>query len=417
MPPPQSTPQDAAFLHTAERYRRGMQAAFTDLLAGAGLSGARPTEIGRSLGLDKTLAWKLARMVESADAGDVLRHMPGPGGVEIVLKAAGQRRVPRDVLDRVRRSYQDLQEFVAQHAGDRRTFEAMLAGEATDSRAELEERRAYFRSGSALWGARARAQFLMLALKPSLEYPGLIDVTQVSGLVGLERLRADVPWIIRRFRAHSDSGSSVFKVRRVPLVASHAEHRRPPLFDKYCSSPPPALRQFEPAGGWVYDELAPGPVGRAGATTVVLGERYLGAVPMDRSEDNTTGIYALTVRTPVECVVLDLLLHEDLAHFGPPRRVVYGLLEDRPMDWSPAGDAAADEQRAILIPPAPAIALGSPAVVQTPRLPMYPSLVSEALELAGFGSLDAFRGYRAEIEYPPFPCDLRLELDINARRG
>src|SRR5262245_34675190 len=58
------------FLHAADQQRRAMQAAFTDLLAGAGLSGARPTEVGRHLGLDKTLAWKVSRVVEAVDPAE-----------------------------------------------------------------------------------------------------------------------------------------------------------------------------------------------------------------------------------------------------------------------------------------------------------------------------------------------------------
>lgn len=400
------------FMGAADERRRSMQAAFTDLLASVGLTGARPAEVGRSLGLDKTLAWKVSRLVHSSDPVETFRHMPGPAGIEIVLRAAGEKLVQDDVLGRVRRAYQELQAFVDQHAGDRRTFEAMLAGNTPDPGGEFDERRAYFRSGSAMWGVRAKVQFLMLALKPSESRPGHIDVAQVGGLVNLERLRADVPWIVRRLRAHTDTGGSLLPAQRVPLVAERAEKGLPPLFDRYCSEPLPELRQFKGSDGWVYDELAPGSVGRAGATTVVLGERYVGALPLDRSEDNTRGVYLLTVRTPVECVLFDLLLHRDLAHFGRPTRGVYGLLEGRP---AVPPNSQSGERPSTLMAPAPATELGSSAVVHTHRMPSYPAMVESALELAGFGGLESFRGYRAEIEYPAFPCDVRLALEIAAR--
>lgn len=392
-----------------ERLRR-LQAAVTDLLAEAGVSGARPTEVGRRLGLDKTLAWKVSRFVEGADPLAAMRHMPGPGGVEIILRAAGEQHVGEAILERVRHADQNLREFVERHAGDRRAFEAMLAGETGDSRNELEERRAYFRSGSALWGARAKLQFLMLALMPSATRPGHLDAAQVSGFLGLERLRPDVPWIVRRLRAHSDSGANVYRVQRTPLVAERAAKGLPPLFDKYCSQPPPEVRQFERNNGWVYDEIAPaapGSVGRPGATTITLGERYIGALPMHRSEDNRQGVYTLTVRTPVECVLFDLLLHRDLVHFGHPRRAVFGLLEDRP-----SSSDTPTAELSTLVEPAPAAELGPSAIVQTHRWPLYPALVDDALQLAAFAPRSAFRGYRAEIEYPTFPCDVKMQLDI-----
>jgi len=398
-----------AFGEAAGERLRAVQAALTDLLAGAGVRDARPAEVGRRLGLDKTLAWKISRFVESADPVKAFRHMPGAGGVEIVLRAAAASSVEHGLVERVRSAERELRALIERHAGDRRTFEAMLAGERPDPRSELDERRAYFRSGSALWGVRARLQFLMLALKPSTERAGFVDAVQVSGLVDLERLRADVPWIVRRLRAHSDSGAEVFKIRREPLVAERAEKGLPPLFDRHCSEPLPVLRQFERANGWVYDELAPGPVGRVGATTVVLGERYIAALPMERSEDNKTGIYALTVRTPVECVLFDLLLHRDLAHFGAPKRAVFGLLEDR-------GAAVGLEDRpALLSEPERATELGSSAVVQTHRMARYAALVDDALATAGFGARSDFRGYRTEIEFPAFPCDIKMILEIGAR--
>ncbi len=393
---------------------RDVQAAVTDLLANAGLGGARPTDMGRRLGLDKTLAWKVSRFVGSDDPAKAARHMPGAGGVEILVNAAGALGVKETALERTRQADRALRAFMAQHAGDRRSFEAMLAAGRLDESLEFEERRAYFRAGSALWGVRARLQFLMLALYPSADRPGYLDAVQVSGLVGLERLRPDVPWLIRRLHAHSDSGRERFTVRREPLVTSRRDAGLPPLFEPYCSQPLPDLSQFEDAqNGLVYDELAAGPVGREGAVDVILGERYLGPLPLKRAEDNTTGRYMLSVRTPVECVLFDLLLHESLTHFGHPDRSVVGLLEDRPA----VGDASLRNVQSALLAPHPAVELGSSAVVHTPRLGAYPSMVADALTQAGAGSLQAFRGYRHEVEYPTFPCNLRMTLGIGESLG
>lgn len=399
------------FAEAADQRRRSMQAALVELLTSVGLSGARPVEVGRRLGLDKTLAWKISRVAQSADPADAFRHLPGPAGVEIVLRAALERRVGAEVLERVRRAYDDVRAFVEEHAGDRRSFEAMLSGHAASAATELDERRAYFRSGSALWGVRARLQFLMLALRPSPGLEGQIDVLQVGGLVNLERLRADVPWIVRRLRAHTDTGASLTPSRRMALMEPRRVPGSTPLFDPFCTQPLPEVRQFEGSDGWVYDELAPGTVGRGGAVTVVLGETYGGALPLERSEDNTRGDYLLTVRTPVECVLFDLLLHRDLAHFGRPMRHVRGLLEGRPSrpPLSGAGRGAG------LMASSDAVDLGSSAVMHTHRLPGYPEMVGRALEMGGFGDASGYRGYRAEVEFPAFPCDVCLSLEIGER--
>lgn len=396
-PIPDTQPDFAA---AATARLREAQAAMTDLLAGIGLGGVRPVEVSRQLGLDKTLAWKVSRFTVESDPVEAARHMPGAGGVEIVLRAADAAGVGPRRLDAVRKADRRLREFVDRHAGDRRSFEAMLAGVAPDERLILEERRALFRAGSAIWGVRARVQFLMLALRPSEVDDGMLDGVQLGGLVDFERLRPDVPWIVRRLRAWAtDDNRDPLRVRREPLDAAAGSA----LVPEYCSDPPPELRQFEGANGWVYDEIAPGPVGRRGTVTCVMGEVYRSALPFRYSPDNTVGRYTLTVRTPVECVLFDLLVHRSLGHFGPASASVVGLLEDRPRG---AGAGA------VLSTAQGAQRLGSPPVLQTPRLAEYPTMAGSVLDRAGWGPLEEFVGYRMMLEFPAAPCELAMTCPI-----
>lgn len=388
------------FAEEASARLREAQAALTDLLDDAGLGGARPTEIGRTLGVDKTLAWKIARFVEEPEAVGAARHMPGSAGVEIVLKAAAAHGVAVDRVDAVRGADGRLRAFVRRHAGDRRSFEAMLARGGRDDRIESEERRALYKSGSAVWGVRARAQFLTLALRPSESLPGTIDVLQLSGMVGFERLRADVPWIIRRLTNRTDSGSSSTGFVREPLdPAGVGVDGGLPLIPGLCSRPLPEIRQFRAPDGTVFDEIAPGAVGRHGAVSFVAGEIYRGAIPLEWSADNTEGRYTLAVRTPVEAVVFDLLLHEALTHFGDPSVRVFGLLEDRPTAGGDPGAAMYD--------PEPAQSLGAPPVLQSTRISGHAGVVGEAMAMGGWDPA-SFRGYRAELEFPPAPCRVMM---------
>lgn len=391
------------FVRAATTSIREAQTAMSSLLAGAGLAGARATEVGKRLGLDKTLAWKVSRFAED-DAMSATRHLPGPGGIEIVIKAAESSGVSRRRIDALRDADARLRAFMREHAGDRRTFEAMLAGGDRDERVEQEERRAYYKAGSAIWGVRARAQFLMLALRPSETDRGMLDVLQVGGLLDLERLRSDVPWIVRRLRATTDTGDRYFKVRREPVDPAGATAGGMPLLPEFCTQPLPEIRQNEASNGWIYDELAPGPVGRSGAVSIVTGEVYRSALPSVRSEENTHGRYVLTVRTPVEHAQVDILFHESLTHFGAPTASIVGLLEDRPR----TGDSPPSH----LAEPRPALDLGSPVAVRTHRLAGYEEMVLSSMERAGWGSLDDYRGGRVEADYPAPPCELCLSCPI-----
>ena len=415
--PMTTTPPDSAaetkqqpFATSAAEHVRAVQAALVDLLAGAGLAGARPTAVGRELGLDKPLAGKVVRFMEDEDLAGAARHMPGSGGVEIVHKAVRKKGVDPDQIEAVRRADRDLRLFMEQHAGDRRSFEAMLASGGRDERIESEERRAFYRAGSAIWGVRARVQFLMLALRPSESVDGMLDAVQVAGFLDFERLRPDVPWIVRRLRAASDTGEGLL-FEREPLDPSGKTGPTVPLFPAYCSQPLPQLQQFTGANGWIYDQIAPGPVGRSGALTCVTGEIYRAALPYRRSDDNTNARYTLTVRTPVEGVHFDLLLHRDLQHFQSKETRVHGLLEDRPTGASTA------DHRSALAAPAPTQALGQSPVLQTTRIPFYARMVGDALATAGWGDASEFRAFRADLDYPPAPCEVTMLFDISESPG
>ena len=415
----ESNPAEAAhtgvpFHRAAAAQVRSAQAAWTDLLGSFGLGDARPSELGRRLGLDKTLAWKIVRFSAGADALSAAKHMPGSGGVGIALDAATARGVADAHIHAVREADRALREFVRVHAGDRRTFEAMLAGAERDEAVIAEERKAFYQAGSAIWGVRARVQFLTLAIKPSEDHPDLLDGLYIGGLIDLERLRPDVPWIVRRLRAYQkDALRDPVRVVRTPLVQPSSPARDGPalaLVPEFCSQPAPEIRQFEGKDGWVFDEVAPGPVGRRGAVTCVLGEAYSNALPHRWSEDNREAVYALTLRTPVEAVVYDLLVHRSLEHFGDAETREYGLIEDRPTSFGGAGGSPV-----MLAEPRPAASLGQPPVLSTRKLAGYTDMVSRAFELRGWGGAGEFRGYRAELEYPPVPSDLKLVCPISRR--
>lgn len=369
------------------------------LLEDVGLGNARASEVGRALGLDKSLAWKVARFVKDEDPAAAARLMPGSGGVDIVLRAAGARGADDTHIAAVRTADKALREFVERHAGDRRSFEAMFAAGGAAGGLELDVRRELYRASSAAWGVRARTQFLTLILRPSETTKGAIDFIKLGGFVELERLRTDVPWIISRFTMQDDSGRERYVVKRVPLEPSGADAM--PLMTRYCSHPMPKINRFENTN-CIYDELAPGPVGRRGAVTVITGERYIAAASHVRAKGNEWAVYPLTVRTPVEGVQFDVLIHPDLGHLGPARVSRRGLFEDRPR---PQGGLVNLETES-------AGSVRAPFTSGSARVPRYAELVREGFERAGWGDPDEYRGYRADVEYPLTPSEIAQMCEI-----
>ncbi len=406
MAPANASP--TGFESAASDVLRSARGAFTDLLTEAGLGAARPAAVAKALGLDNKLAWKVCRFVHDTDELTAFKHLPGAAGIELVLKAADIAGVSASRVSSVRVADHKLREFVERSAGDRRTFEVMVNSHAgVDARDSLEQRRQLYRAHAAVWGVRARVQVMTLFIRPSEEDETKLDVMQVSGLVGLERLRPSVPWIVRVLRAGNDSASESYRLIREPLDPSGTDTGGMPLLREFCSDPLPQLRQFEDANGWVYDELAPGVLGRAGAVTCIAGEIHRRVVPRHYEPENTQARYHMGVRTPVESSVFDVYLHGSLAHFGDMNMHVFGLLENRP-PWG-ANEVMGEP----VLEPTPARVLGSPPVVATPRLARYGELIEHTLALSGWGPASEFRGYRAEMEYPPAPCNVMLSCELD----
>jgi len=388
---------------------RHTQAAFADLLMHAGLGGARPTTVGRVLGLDKTLAWKVSRFSETADPLKAVKHIPGASGVEIVLKAAKANGIHEDQITAVREANQAFQTFVRQVAGDRRSFEAMLAAGGQSEKIDLEERRAFYRSGSVIWGVRAKVQFLTLCLKPSPTNPDRIDVLQLSGFYDFARLRSNVPWIIRRLWVSESNDKNGSEFRREPLYTQEPGCNALPMIPEFCSTPIPKINQFTDSNGVLYDEIAPGPVGNPGALTCVSGELYHSAFPMHWSPENTFGRYELMLTTPVEAVVFDVYLHSSLRQFGDFEQTMFGLLEDRP------GLGRGKSHNSPMFAPEASLKLNhpsSPTITQCSKIRDYSRLINSSLKQADWGSIDEFRGYRSEIDFPPTPVCLTMQCPI-----
>ena len=145
--PMTTTPPDSAaelkqqpFAASAGEHVRAVQAALVDLLAEAGLSGRASDE-----------GWERARPRQDAGVegrplhggrGSRRRRTPhaGSGGVEILLKGVRKKGIDAEQIDAVRQADRDLRSFMEQHAGDARSFEAMLASGGRDERIESEER-------------------------------------------------------------------------------------------------------------------------------------------------------------------------------------------------------------------------------------------------------------------------------------
>ena len=385
-----------------------LRGALTDLLAAAGEDPRQPQELARSCGINKNLAWKVCKLINSTDSYGVAQHVPGSAAVRILLSAFDARGVGAEVLEQVDRALRDFEHMVRVHVGDRSNLELYVGSVQEDGihAAQLEmKRRMAYQGNSAIWGVQARVAFTLKAISPTHGNPERADITTVGGLLGFRRLRPTASWPLLRIMTLSEN----VEVHHEPPVAidpnydgSHA-----PLVREFCSTPLAETRTIVEGDNTTY-EICEGPVGNTAAVDVVYGSIDRDHVPVRADVPEAKGEHYCRVDTPAEMLQFDLLVHRDLPFDMPPKLVTYSMLEG-------SLHFPLSENRRCHLPGRTEVqSLGSALHgFATPHISRYGQLVTRTCERIGF-PLEQFRGYRVTLSYPPIPSMFVMHHHLGA---
>jgi hypothetical protein len=377
---------------TVHRLRR----ALAELLASVGADPSAPQELARRFKLDKTLTWRISRVIREEDAWEAVTHVPGKPSIRALverLEAAGASPASvTAVLD----AMAAFERFVEVHSGDRETLDIMVGAANRPSAAKRMElfRKQGFQANGAAWGVQARVQFTCHLLMPGAA-ADTVETATVVGLVDLRRLRSNVPWAMGSAEAWADDHPEV-DAGPVPLFPEDVADGAP-LIREFCSESLPTLRtRTSPGGGRRY-ELSGGVLGQTGAATVVLGWRWTRPESIFSSGLEDTGEHGSHLSTPVELFVHDLLVHHSLSFAHHPTAAIYSALPGGPR-------YPADGPKVGLMPiPDDVVSLGAqPPNVTTIEIPRYAALVDRIVSRLGH-SLHEFHGFRHRVRYPTIP--------------
>jgi len=380
-----------------EHYRTALhdlRIALTELLVTAGADPANPQETARRFGLNRNLTWKVSRMVRDTNPFSAYPHMPGAAAIEILIVAFGKAGASRATIEAVRKAVAEFDRMVRTHAGDRATLELMLDGVgASEGVAEPLEvsRKLAFRGNSGIWGAQAKVRLRSVFLAPNRADPSQLDLAQISGLVGLRRFRSNAVWPLFRHARFQDDGSEA-RSRAEPLFEQKSIVHTAMLIEGYSSSPLPDVRVVEDAQSTIY-ELAEGPLGNHGSTTLVYGNITRCFAPRYREDANIMGECITEMNAPSEHLLFDVFVHRDVASREQFEARTYqgepGSYFARRSPELPSNEAIQD--------------LGSPPLAATTLFPPYRQLVDDVFERLEWNPRD-FRGLRLEMKYPPVPA-------------
>ncbi len=382
-----------------------LRGAFGGLLESVEGLPERPLQLARHLRLDKNLAWKVVRLVQSTESTEAVRHLPGPAGVKRVLDAFAQGGAGDGEVSAVRDAVSRFDRMVGRHAGDRATLELLLASGAPEGVDPLRleaSRKLAFQGNSATLGVQARVRLGMQVLAPSPEKPELVDIVAIAGLVDFRRLRASAAWPL--LSVHNYGGAS--QVARQPLVESPEPGlgKSFPLLGEFSTSPLPRIRALTEPDGIVY-ELAEGPVGDTAASTCLFGWRTPGFASV-RGGPAEVAEFMLRTETPAEVLVFDLVVHRDLPFDGTPCAHSFSSMHGLPR--YPLAQNGRYE-----LPLSESVEeLGfAHEAHASPAWPRHRELLRFAVA-ATRKRPEEFRCYRLTLRYPPIPAVMTLSYPL-----
>lgn len=399
---------DPGFRDHLQTTVQAVRAALLDVVTGAGGDPAAPQELARRFDLDKSLTWKVSRVLLESDAESAAALLPGAAGLRIFLSAVAAAGAENAALEAARRAIADFERMVELHATDRATLDMLLTSLRSNEdprRAELHRKQAY-NGNSVIWGVQAKTRLATYFMAPNADDPERVDAAVLGGLVGIRRLRDDASWPLVRTQTYDGDGA--------PLVTLHepidpageitlADNARFPLLRAFSSDPPPDLRAVRVPGG-VQFEIEPGPIGNAGVQTCLFGRVTIGSFPVHGDDRNTHGEAPTRLFTPTEWVLCDLFVHRLLPFTLPPEASLHGQLAS----WNPTAISATDPR----LPLAETIQeLGPAPHAATPLVPEYPRLLRTAFSARDWDPRE-FRGFRLQMRFPPIPSVLLLRFRL-----
>jgi hypothetical protein len=383
---------------------QSLRAALIDLYHEIHADPASPRDVSRQLALHKNLTWKLGKILSADDSFDAVEHIPGPSGIRIFLDAAARAGAPEPAVAQVRAAYESFDEMVELHTGDRSNLELILDS-MTTARDRLEKsRKLAFRGNSGIWGVQARVRLATHFLAPGAGDPSRLDYAQVGGIVDFQRLRPAASWPLLRLRGFNDDGSPA-GASMSPICQDAMDPERPLLLPRFCSGAVPPVNVLHDDQGLIY-QLDDGPVGRTGQFSAFFGYVDRDALTRFRDEHNRLGEVITIINTPLETVVLDLIVHRELAAQIAPEARVYGRASGM------LDEHEEREERSLLPIHETLVRLGDgPPTVATPLVPSYRELASFAFDRLGWDPSE-FTGWRFQASFPPMPSSVAIQFAL-----
>ena len=172
---------------------RELRRAITTVLEAVAGPSPRPTRVSRAIGLDKSLASRLVRAVQSTSDLDLMHLVPSPGGLHIFADLATRTADPASISNLLMAT-ERFEELLDAVPGGRASIDAQISESSHVALAKREHiaKQASYKSMSFLLGHFCDVLTTTLFLVPSANGKR-VDGIEIHRRVGLRRMRPSTP--------------------------------------------------------------------------------------------------------------------------------------------------------------------------------------------------------------------------------
>ncbi|CAG0983451.1 hypothetical protein PHYC_01892 [Phycisphaerales bacterium] len=389
-------PSHSAFASEVEAALARLRLAAGELIHASQLQIERATDLQRALGVGPAIAWQLYRLATVESSFAALAFTPRVGSMDRLLRAAREHGFRVSAVEGMSKVYEEFSRLVSYHAGDRDTFDAMVAplGNGTTGQIELKHRRAAFRGNVQVWGYQASTVYRACVCHPSTK-PGHEAAAFVAGFVAIRQLRPTNPIPILRRK--------VFIERHGQVSEFDVSAQGPALIEEFSTATPSSIMAVGD-GKHVRETLTLEGVGRAASVTCFLTDTVWDGPP--RTAD-TPWSMGLMVSVPCETLIIDLLVPRGASQSAGVRVRTFG---------NPSNvDSAMTQSDEYLVPTRETGSyLGTSLdALQAAEVARCPSLVRHVLRRNGWEGAE-FDLYRCRVRYPILHTAVSLDVPVKA---
>jgi hypothetical protein len=361
------------------------------------VSGAspRPTRISRAIGLDKSLASRLVRAVQSSSDLDLMHLVPSPGGLRIFANLAARYADPASISNLLMTTerFESLLDTVP---GGRASIDAQISGSSQVALLEREHiaKQASFKSMSFLLGHFCDVVSTTLFLVPSPN-GRRVDAIEIQRRIGLRRMRPSTPLVLMSIWGDPDDAVTDNAISFDTLDGQRGSGDPASfLLPAFCTQPLPKLDVMRE--GEMTALVLAGDPSLHTPSQLTSAMCIRNGWPLE-PESRTQSLRGYVLHTPCRQIVRDVYIAEPLYPDATPQ-VSFVLPGPRPSMRTPREDGSrhyseVDLARSIERQPSGPQSYDIPGVVN------HSAVVRHVLERTGH-SLTPFRGWRLAMTYP-----------------